>query len=379
MNQATPQMKTTTSEKKLYVALELSEKSWCLLFGDGGDRVRHDSVPVGDLDALSQRIDQVKEKLGLRPDCPVVSCYEAGRDGFWIHRALLARKVENIIIDPASIEVDQRMRRVKTDRVDLRKIMRHLIRHHAQDKEALRVVTVPDEETEDFRRTGRELERLKKEQTGHLCRIRALLVLVGVRSKKLPKNLGEVHIWNGKPLPANLRAELEREYARLEVVRQQISTIAKQRSERLEAEREKKEPSALLQKVLLMSTLKGIGEASASTFVEEAFGWRKFKNRRQVGGFAGLGSAPHASGNEEYDQGITKAGNRRVRTLAVQIAWCWLRFQPDSALSQWYAKKFDHNARLRRTGIVALARRLLIALWRFVEQGVVPAGAVFSN
>lgn len=376
MPQTTPQMKTTTEEPKLFLAIELSEKSWKLLFSDGKYQ-RCATVGVGDVAGVMREAAKSREKLKLPEKCPLFSLYEAGRDGFWIHRALEKQKVSNVVADPASIEVDQRARRVKTDAVDLQKLLRHLIRYVKGEREAVRPVVVPTPAEEDARRRGRELNRLKQERTGHLCRIKSLLAVVGVRNVKLAK-LTEIKTWEGKALPPILLGELQREYERLEVTNEHIQAVLMDREQLLEKAAAGQKVPRLVQKVLMLMRLKGIGQLSSWCFVEEFFGWRKFKNRRQVGGAAGMGPAPFSSGNEERDQGITKAGNKRVRTMAVQIAWVWLRFQPDSALSKWFVGRFSETPRARRVGIVALGRRLLVALWRYLEHGVVPEGAIVA-
>jgi transposase len=370
LNQSTLQQKDTTSEQKLFVAFELSEKNWTLLFGDG-KRTREVSVPVADIARVVVEIAKARLKFGLSAECTVFSCYEAGRDGFWVHRALEKNGVKNVVVDPASIEVDRRMRRAKTDRLDAQKLLLRLIRHHRD--EPMRVVNVPARETEDARRDGREMERLKKERTGHLCRIQSLLALHGVEEFKL-KSLESVTDWEGKLLPKAALDELVRERTRLELVQTQLKAIVQGRDKQLEEQK----PSEFVKKVLQLMQLRGIGDTSSWLFVQEFFGWRKFRNRRQVGSAAGLTCSPFDSGNSEKAQGISKAGNRRVRVMAIQIAWCWLRFQKDSALSRWFHKRFGEGKRLRRIGIVALARRVLIAIWQYLERGIVPEGAVLK-
>lgn len=371
MNQVTLQMNDTPNAQVLFVALELSDKSWTLLFGHGG-RYREVVVPVGDVARVANESIKARGRFGLQADAPVLSCYEAGRDGFWVHRALEAAGITNLVMDPSSIQVDRRMRRAKTDRLDVRKLLELLIRHH-RGEQAFRVVAVPSRETEDVRRDARELERLKKERTGHVNRIKSLLQLHGVRARKIPA-LDEVRDWQGEPLPPVILDELKREESRLELAQEQIEDIEALRRERLK----EKLPSVLVQKVATLSQLRGVAGTSSWLFVGEFFAWRTFRNRRQVGSAAGLTACPYDSGWSERDQGISKAGNRRVRTMAIQLAWSWLRYQPQSALSQWFTKRFGIGKRSRRIGIVALARRLLIAFWRFVEQGVVPEGALLK-
>lgn len=371
MNRTTLQMNPTTNLPTLYLSMELSEKSWGLLFSDGQQLSAH-NVKVGDVAAVLAHAKSSIKRFGLPAGAQLVVCQEAGRDGFWIHRALEASGARSLVVDATSIEVDRRMRRAKTDRLDAERLMRLLIRYCAGETQALRVVRVPSEEEEDARRDGRERERLVHERTGHLCRIKALLVLHGVRDAELDL-LGEVSCANGKPLPPRLLRELEREYQRLALISEQLKEIEKERKEMLE------KPSRLTLSITTLMQLRGIGPQAAWLFSEEFFGWRTFENRRQVGSAAGLVSMPFNSGHGERDQGISKAGNKRVRTMAVQLAWGWLRWQPDTAISKWFRKKFETTKRSKRVGIVAVARKLLIALWRMLKTGEVPTGALMTN
>ena len=371
MTRTTLQMNPTTRIPTLYLSMELSEKSWGLLFSDGQQQSAH-SAKVGDVDAVLAHAKSSIKRFGLPPSAQFVSCQEAGRDGFWIHRALEAAGARSLVVDATSIEVDRRMRRAKTDRLDAERLMRLLIRYCAGETQALRVVRAPTEEEEDVRRDGRERERLVHERTGHICRIKALLVLHGVRDAELDC-LDEVVCANGKALPPRLLRELEREYQRLELIKAQLKEIEEERKAVLE------KPSRLTQCVATLMQLRGIGPQAAWLFGEEFFGWRDFDNRRQVGSAAGLVSMPFNSGNGERDQGISKAGNKRVRTMAVQLAWGWLRWQPDTAISKWFRAKFEMTKRSKRVGIVALARKLLIALWRLLKTGEVPTGAVMTS
>lgn len=258
-------------------------------------------------------------KLGLRATTRVLSCYEAGRDGFWIHRQLVGLGIENLVVDAASIEVDRRQKRAKTDRIDATKLVHQLVRHDERG-DRLRVVRVPTPEQEDSRRPLRELERLKKERTQHTTRIRALLALHGIADTKLGRafDLLVAHLRgpDGKPLPSLLRAELQREAVRLELVRKQIGELEKARSAALKSEK-----SAATQVAAKLMLLKAIGPNAATTFALEMFAWREFKNGRQVGASAGLTATPYDSGGSSREQGISKAGNRRVRAIAIEIAW----------------------------------------------------------
>jgi transposase len=372
LNQTTLQTQITTNPPRLYLALELSNKSWLLLFSDGGKH-RRVAVPGGDTTKLFEEAQLARKKFKLPEGAQLISCYEAGRDGFWVHRALEAAGGHNLVLDPASIEVDRRARRVKTDRVDAEKLMSLLLRHQGGEKKVLRVVNVPTVQEEDDRRRGRELERLTHEKTAHLCRMRALLALHGVKELKL-KRLEETNCWTGEALPRAALDELLRERERLELIERQMKVLMLER----EALLTKVPENRLVQQVASLMRLKGIGPGSAWLFGAEFFAWRNFQNRRQVGSAAGLVSAPFTSGDDAKDQGISKAGNARVRTMAVQIAWSWIKWQPKSALTLWYKQRFESSKRFKRVGIVALARRLLIALWRYLKAGLVPEGAVLD-
>lgn len=368
-----------TSNQVMFMAFELSAKKWKVGTTIGiGQKPRERSVDAGDLERLLKEIAEAKARFGLPADTRVVSCYEAGRDGFWLDRWLRKQKIENVVIDPASVHVDRRKRKAKTDRLDLGKLLRTLIRWHDGEPKMWSVVQVPSVKDEDDRQLHRELQSLKKEQTRHVNRIKSLLVSQGVRvalRKNFVEMLKRCRLWDGSPLPEHLVGRLEREYQRLEIVRQQILQLEAERREVL-----KTSTAENVEKVRQMKRLRGIGIESSWLFVMEFFGWREFENRRQVGSLAGLTPTPHESGAMSRELGIDKAGNPRIRAMAIEIAWSWLRFQPQSELSLWFERRFGSGGkRARKIGIVALARRLLVALWRFVDQGVVPAGAVLTR
>jgi transposase len=357
----------------LFVAVELSDKKWKLALSDGNKR-RIVTIAAGDLVTLGEAVAKAKARFGMPEGVPIVSCYEAGRDGFWLHRYLLHCGVANVVVDASSIEVNRRARRAKTDRVDVEQLLRLLIRYHNGEKRVWSVVHVPSVEEEDARRLHRELERLKKERTGHRNRIQALLVSQGVRLKPrhdLLERLEAARLWDGSALPPDLQAEVRREEERLRSVDEQIRALEAEQARRLEAV-----ATPCHHHVAQLMRLRGIGLTSAWVFVMEYFGWRQFHNRKEVAALAGLTPMPYASGDSVRDQGISKAGNRRIRSLMIQIAWGWLRYQPRSALSVWFNTRFALGGkRMRRIGIVALARRLLIALWRYVQRGVIPESA----
>jgi transposase len=354
---------------KLFVSLELSYKTWRVAASDGGTRIREYTVSGGDGAGLLIVIERARARFGLGKEAPVLCCYEAGRDGFWLHRFLVANGVGNHVVDAASIEVSRRQRRAKTDRLDNGKLLSNLVRYDAGDKKVWSVLRVPSEAEEDARRGHRERERLVKERSAHVARMKSLLVMHNVRLKRVGGKGWQQRL-EALGLPSVLSAELEREAERLALVDGQLRLLERDHAQKLKTSDEQ-----ACTKQRCLQRLRGLGLIGAWVLVGELFGWRTFDNRRQLAGSVGLGGSPYNSGDSERDQGISKAGNRRVRTLMVELAWSWLRFQPDSALSKWYQQRFGGAGRSRRIGIVALARRLLIALWRFVEQGVIPQGA----
>lgn len=363
------------NEKNLYIAFELSQKEWRLCMGDG-NKHRNVRMKAGHQGELKQAIELGKKKFDLPSEAKVYSCFEAGRDGFWIHHLLTKLGVENIVVDSASIEVNRRQRRTKTDRLDAEKLQTMLIRfYRLGEKGTWKVVRVPTPEQEDERREHREYERLQKERKGHLSRIRSLLAMHGVSVKQVSSAVTRCHDWEGKALPPRLQEELTREWDRVEKTVQQMVAMEKSAMARIKA------PTTHAEQVAKkLYELKAIGPRSSWLFSHEFFAWRKFQNRRQVAGLAGLGGGRYDSGSRTRDLGITKSGNKRVRRMAVEVAWLWLRYQPTSALTLWYKKRFGEGSkRMKRIGIVAVARKLLIELWRYVEKGQIPAGAVLKT
>lgn len=354
----------------LYMSFELSNKVWKLTLSDGRRGPSRYSVDAGDIVAVMQCIRKAKERCKLDPQAKVHSCYEAGRDGWWLHRWLTEQGIDNLVVDAASIEVNRRARRAKTDRLDGDKLLAMLLRHHAGER-VWSVLYEPTAEDEDARRLHRELERLTHERTAHTNRIGSLLVLHNLRPHVTIGGRDWAHWWasHSDQVPPALRAEIERESARLALVKQQIKTLeAAQHQELLDG----KQPL-----VAQLTRLRAIGPKGAWVLVKELFGWRHFANRRELAGSLGLAPTPYASGDSQIEQGISKAGNRRLRALLVELAWSWLRYKPQSDLSQWFNRRFATGGkRMRRVGIVALARRLAIALWRYLEHGVMPNGAV---
>ncbi len=364
----------------LYMALELGQANWKLGFTVAmAQKPRLREVPAQCLTALAEEIRQAKERFGLPSQATVVSCYEAGRDGFWLHRALLAAGVENRVVDSSSIEVNRRRRRAKTDRLDAEQLLKLLIRSHQGERKVWSEVHVPTEEQESARQLHRELQQLKAEQTAHINRIKGLLASWGVVvpvDRRFPQRLEAARTWNEQPLPEDLRSRLQREFARMQLLNGQIRHLEKERVRRLSDDRQ--DPGIELMRKLLR--LRAIGPNFAWLAVREVFGWRRIKNRRELASFVGLTPTPYCSGQESRDQGISKAGNRRLRAMLIEIAWRWLRYQPDSRLSQWFWQRFGRGSkRQRRIGIVALARKLWVALGKYLETGQPPEGAVLVD
>jgi transposase len=374
-NQAVPAREDNA--EVLYFAFELSRKNWKLGFSDGRmPQIRQVTIGSGDLAACRREIEKAKQRFGMKASARVGSCYEAGREGFWLHRALTEMGVENIVVDAASIEVNRRQRRAKTDRMDVQKLVRQLVRYWRGEHDVWRIVRVPSAEDEDRRQLHRQLEVLKEERKRHRVRIQSLLYTQGIDAivgRDFLKRLEQLRCWNQQPISGELKRRIEGEYHRLQLVEVQIREIKKSQAERLKAANK----DAVMEKVRRLQQLVGIGMGSSWVFVMELFGWRSFHNRREVAGAIGLTPTPYNSGDSVREQGISRAGNHRVRKLAIEIAWCWLRLQPDSYLSQWYKQRFaGGGARMRRIGIVAMARRLVIDLWRYLEIGTVPKRAV---
>ncbi len=354
----------------LYMSFELSDKKWRLAFGDGR-RQRQVVISAGALEALREHIDQAKAKWSLAADAAVVSCYEAGRDGFWLHRQLAAWGIVNHVVDAGSIEVSRRARRAKTDRLDAQGLLEKLIRYVNGERRVWRVVRVPEPQWEDLRQLHRERDELKKECNAVRNRIISKLVAQGVRlapGKDFLERLEALRLFDGRALPEHLKAGLRREYERLQLAQTQRRAVEGSIRALIESAEGLEQVRALMQ-------LPGIGWVGAWTLVAELFGWRAIRNRRELAALVGLVPVPYNSGTLAREQGISKAGNRRVRALLIQLAWLWLRYQPHSKHSRWFRERFGGGSqRQRRIGIVALARRLVIDLWRFAESGVVPEG-----
>jgi transposase len=360
---------TPSSGPVLYLSFELSAKQWKIASTTArGQQPRVVSIVAGDLGHIGQEIARAKSRFGLPENATVFSCYEAGRDGFWLHRFLHELGVDNLIVDSSSIEVNRRLRRAKADSLDAVSLVGLLIRYREGESNVCSPVTVPDARDEDHRHVHRELNQLRRERTTHTNRIRGLLAAIGIKtSRKCPSatDLDKLRQWNGQPLPEILKRRLQHELERLNLLTRQILAIEAEQARELLTDQ-----TLHVAKVRALMGLKGVGPTSATILVYEFFGWRQFANRRELAGLAGLTPTPYQSGDSNHEQGISKAGNVLVRWIMVELAWSWLRFQPNSPLSQWYRQRFGSGtARMKRTGIVALARKLLIELWQYVERG----------
>ena len=374
-----PETATIGATQVLAMSLELGASEWKMAFSPGlGQQPRQRGVAAGDLEAVKKEIEAAKGRFGLPAEARVVSCYEAGRDGFWIDRALKQLGVENHVVDSASIEVNRRARRAKTDRLDAAKLVNQLLRYLAGERHVWKVVRVPTEEEEDRRHLHRELKTVKQTRTAVTNRIKGLLATVGVRLAEiteLPRVLEQLRQWNGEKLPKWLKARVERDWQEREQLQARIAELEKQRRELLRSATDAGSECARQ-----LYALRGIGVNASWLYALEFFAWREFRNRRQIGGLSGLAPTPHQSGTQQREQGICKAGNRWMRSLAIEIAWGWLRYQPDSELSRWYQERYGPGStRLRKIGIVALARKLLIELWKYLQTGSPPAGAVLKK
>jgi transposase len=352
------------------MAFELSARTWLVGFRIAGqERLRRREIPAGDTARVAREIAAAKAAFALPVESPVHSCYEAGRDGFWLHRWLDEQGVHNRVVDSASIEVPRRWRRAKTDKIDVVGLLKLLTRELRGEAHVWRVVRVPSVATEDARHLERELEATQQDRTRVRNRIQGLLVAQGVTLppwRHLRARLAVLRTGWGIPLGPGLHARLERELTAL-------ATIEMRLRELRGLQRASVVPDSLCAR---LQQIRGIGIRSAARLSREVLDWRTFTSGRQVGALIGLTPTPYNSGDQRREQGISKAGNRRVRLMMIEVARGWRRFQPDSALTQWYTHRFGHgSARVQRIGIVALARKLLIALWRFVTAGTIPAGA----
>lgn len=373
---ATTHPELSVNEPRLYVAFELSAKQWKLALTSGmavEPMVR--TVSAGDLRRVECVIQQARTRCRLAPDVPVVSCYEAGRDGFWIHRALTQLGMANRVVDSASIEVNRRSRRAKTDRLDALKLVRMLVRACSGERDVWREVRVPSASDEAARHVSRERTALVQEQTRVMNQVRSWLATWGcaLPSRRARAWWTTVRDWAGAPLADAVQARLARAAARVAVLEEQIAELDAAQQTALRGAPTDSALSRLVQ-------LKGVATTGASVLLDEGLVWRVFRNRREIGGILGFAPTPYDSGESQHEQGISRAGNARLQAISIQLAWNWVRWQPTSALTHWYRERFAGGGkRLRRIGIVAVARKLLIALWRYATAGVVPAGAILKG
>lgn len=369
-----------------YVALELSQRTWLIGFLlPGTDKVQIMTVAGGDAEALLSALGRIESLAGTRlpAECTMVSmrvCYEAGYDGFWLARYLIDRGIDTTILDPSSFLVSRRGRRVKTDRIDVEAMVFTLKAYLLGDRSVCRPVRMPSVAEEDAKRLSRERTQLKKERTRHVNRIRALLVLHGIRSVpglwggRWKEALSNIRTGDGRELGRFIFRELCRQFERLDLVHSQLKGLEKERIQACETEGAINDSG----KIRVLKQLDGIGEVGATQLVAEVY-HRTFKNRKHLASYLGLSPSPYSSGEVHRDQGISKAGNKQARVMLVELAWCWLKYQPQSELTRWYRARFSgHGSRSGKVGIVALARKLAISFWRFIEDGVVPEGATLA-
>ena len=377
---ATEQTAIRTDLGAIFVSLELSTTRWVITsIQQGRQRVSKHEVKAGAADALWTLFGKLQAEALAREKTlyPIVTIQEAGFDGFWVHRLLVGRGIESHVVDPASIAVPRKRRNAKTDKVDGLALLRTLLAFKRGEPRMCAMVVPPTPAEEDRRRISRERKVLKGECIEHGNRIKGLLSAQGIRDydpelRSRRARLEELATGDGRALPPQLKAQIRRELDRLELVLQQIAAVEREREARHQASTATDVPAMLL-------ALKGIGAEIAEILYAEAF-YRQFGNRRQLGAYAGLAATPWKSGTVDREQGVSKAGNPRLRRILVQLAWLWLRHQPGSALSRWFHGRVNQaNGRQKKTLIVALARKLLVALWRYVAHGVVIEGAVMKS
>lgn len=371
---ATARSVSSVNEAVLCVALELAQRQWKLAMSSGfGVAAIIRTVAAGDWAAVDGALAAARRHFQLASSAPVVSCYEAGRDGFWIHRALAARGIANRVVDSSSIDVKRRCRRMKTDRIDAIKLVQMLVRVVAGEATVWSEVRVPTLAAEAARHVSRERTALTQEQTALVNQLRSWLATMGTTlpAKRPAGWWTRVRDWAGEGLPEALQQRLARVDARLQVVAGQLAVLERAQHQAVKAAPAGSPVRALVQ-------LKGVATTGASVLLDEGLIWRGFTNRRQLGGLLGFAPLKYESGELSRDQGISRAGNDRLQATMVQLAWSWVHWQPQSALTRWYQARFGTGKRTRKVGIVALARKLLIALWRWATAGVLPDGAILK-
>ncbi len=367
------------------LAIELSKKSWIVAINTPlSDKISRYTLEGCDWKGLLELIERVRTRVAREVGRPVemISCYEAGYDGFWLHRLLEGQGVHSHVVDAASVQVDRRARRTKTDHIDAERLLRSLMAYLRGEPKVWSVLRVPSVAEEDDRRLHRERDRLIAERGQHVNRIKGLCAIHGIYDyepmrRDRMQRLEQLHTGDGRELPPRLKAEIARELQRLELILGMLKGIEAERDAIALAENVSAHTNA--KKIQDLVKLKAIGAEIATVLAGEVF-YRPFDNRRQVAGYVGLTPSHFQSGPKCRDQGISKAGNPKARTIMIELAWLWLRHQPDSPLSTWFRERVRTlKGRIRRITIVAMARKLLIALWRYVETGVVPTGAVLKS
>lgn len=369
----------------IFVSLELSRSNWLVtsLSPGKGEKMSKHSITAGDVAGLMKLFAAFKHKAAVRTgqSYPIITIQEAGLDGFWLHRVLQQEGVESHVVDPASIATPRRRRRAKTDRLDGETLLRTLLAYKRGEPRVCAMVAAPTPDEEDRRRLCRERQTLIAERIRHVNRIKGLLFAQGIfdyvplrRNRRA--RLEGLRTGDGRELPPHVKAQISRELDRLELLLEQIKQVeAEQHALLAAAATNTAGAKATPEPVAMLLALKGIGANFATVLWLEAF-YRQFANRRQVAAYAGLAATPWRSGGIEHEQGVSKAGNPRLRTTMIQLAWLWLRHQGQSALARWFKA---HSQRGRKSAIVALARKLLVALWKYVTRGVVIEGAVMKS
>jgi transposase len=364
----------SVAKSVLYVAFELGKAQWKLAMTSGFTITPVvETMCAGDWAAVDRALADGRQRFKLEGTAPVWSCYEAGRDGFWIHRGLVGRGIHNRVVDSSSIEVNRRARRTKTDRIDALKLVMMLVRVAAGEQRVWSEVRVPSVAAEAARHVSRERQALTTERTRLVNQMRSWLVTAGAPWPRRAARGWWAHVrdWAAQPLATPVQARLARAHARLQLVTEQLAALDAQQHASVAAAGPDSVAHRLLQ-------LKGIAVTSASVLLDEGLVWRQFRNRRQIGGLLGFAPSKYESGDRSRDQGISRAGNQRLQAVMIQLAWGWVRWQPQSALTRWYRARFGQGKRARRVGIVALARKLLVALWRCATHATVPAGAMLK-
>ena len=365
----------------IFVSLELSRSKWLItsLSPGAGEKMSKHAIPGGDVTAMLACFEDLKRKTQARIGrrFHIVSIQEAGLDGFWIHRVLQGEGIESHVVDPASIAISRRRRRAKTDRLDGEALVRALLAYKRGEPRVCAMLRVPTPDEEDRRRISRERKALSNERIRHINRIKGLLFGQGISGyepirRDRRERLEQLLTGGGRPVPGHLKAQISRELDRIELLLAQMKEIKDARDAMLAtAQIGPSVPSLLL-------SLKGIGPESAAILWSEGLS-RHFDNRRQIAAYAGLAPTPWQSGQVDREQGVSKSGNPRLRSTLLQLAWLWIRHQPDSALTTWFQERVQENGgRLKKTTIIALARKLLVALWKYVSAGVVIEGAVMK-